>query len=146
MTLVEKAKNPSWANSLRSRIEENVLSHVEDLAGEVEELINKFDSGKGPVSSQADKLFESLEAKVEGMTDVQTGRLWTDSQIEVRADRGFSEYISVSMRDDLVCEFCDEMDGQSFTVENAIDRIVGEEEREFLNVDDLEDIDAMDET
>ncbi len=77
-------KQPSWASQLRETIENNVLDYVENLASEsviddVEELLDTFDSAKGSLKNQANKLFDSLEERIKGMSDVQTGRLWTDS-------------------------------------------------------------------
>ena len=155
MMEVEKAKQSSWRNDLIEKVNENISKYIENLADEkivpeIENLVENFDliKSKGKLSENAfqervDNLFDSFDGKIETMTDVEVGRLWNDSQLQVGAERGFKEYMSVSQRDEGVCPFCDEMDGQSFSIEMAIDNIDEGDEQAFLTIDDLEEMEDV---
>lgn len=157
MIQVEKAKRPSWRQELIETMEGNIFKYIDKMIGDkiipnIEELIDEADlireSGRlseDAFSDRLDELFEELDGKIEGgikrMSDVQVGRIWNDSQLQVGANRGFKEYMSVSERDKDVCDFCDELDGQTFSIQSAKDKIG--EEQEFLSVDDLEEMEDI---
>lgn len=137
----------SWEEQLSDQVEQNISDYLESFIEEkvdpaIEGLIADFDPSAGSLEAQFDDLLVSMEEKFDTMVDVQAGKLWTDSQMQVGAANGYGEYVSISEGDEKVCDFCDEMDGEVMDVGEAVNQIEGGDEQEFLSVDDLDDMDT----
>lgn len=69
------------------------------------------------------------------MSDVQAGRAWTFTGIEYAYQQGVTEYMVVSERDKVVCPTCRRIDGRTFRVTEAREKMI-----EALNAEDTQDV------
>lgn len=143
----KKVLQTPWQVRLQEVVEESISKYLADFTEEavapaIEKLISVFPS-EGGIADKVDSLLDSFEDKIDRMVDVETGKLWNDSQIQVGKENNLSEYLWVAEEDEKVCDVCGELDGQTFTVESAMDQISKEEERSFLDISDTDDMDDV---
>lgn len=91
--------------------------------------------------AQIQERLRALPARSErywdNLSDVQAGRVWTQTGIEYAYQQGVTEYMVVSERDKATCPTCRRIDGRTFSVSAARERIV-----EALNAESTADIAA----
>jgi len=78
---------------------------------------------KAVLTDRIRAISEKGAAYFENMVDVQVGRLWTQTGLQLGANRGATTYMSVAVGDVRTCPVCQRLDGKTFNVGRAMDRI-----------------------
>lgn len=151
VTMAQKdVAQESWQRYLRSAR----MDHVQDLiirypdkkvVPEIQRLVkivetnpNMRDVDRSWLSDRIDKVVLGFDGGLESMSDVEVGKLWTNTALELGKQSKINEFMVVAEMDDRTCDVCFRMHGTVIALED----VDMEGTEDFPEVEDIDNISA----
>lgn len=151
---VAKGDLTNWEKLSREITADHIEQYLErfpqeDVHEEIERMVRIVETNpkmRGIDRADLSKRIESIQSQygddLEGMADIEVGRLWTWTGIDLAEKNLVTEYAVVAEWDNVTCDVCRKLSGARGSVGAASQKLAGDEDTDFIVYDDIAKLDS----